>query len=87
MPYALASGAGSVADRKITVLLIHTKTCREKIGWIVDLIGDDSDAVTVSVAGGRNEEEAMERGEAVVFEVAAAQRTGDFNAWGSASAR
>lgn len=54
-----------MADRKITVLLIHTKTCREKIGWIVDLIGDDSDAVTVSVAGGggRNEEEAMERGE------------------------
>lgn len=26
------------------------------------MIGDDSDAVTVSVAGGRNEEEAMERG-------------------------
>ena len=44
--------AGSVADRKITVLLIHTKTCGEKIGWMVDFIGDGSDAVTVSVAGG-----------------------------------
>jgi hypothetical protein len=52
--FAMRAGvrAGSVADRKITVLLIHTKTCGEKIGWIVDFIGDGSDAVTVSVAGG-----------------------------------